>query len=391
MSNRQPDRQQPSPVREPAPVRARSEGPAITPTQGSVLALQRTLGNRGTIAFLQRHAAGHKLAPKPSTEQQVVDLDRRQKILQKRQDANEQDRNAHSKFTKRLANYREASARIAAAFDTATTNFSSAQIAQAQSDALAAQLLGLAVAVGFAGAFEWFFAGALGALGRSAESVAKSIERLENPANALVSGGVNVAGVLVAAGSAAGGQTPAGPTQGGPVAYLARNLEAIAHHEGAFETAFQARSEQLGKGTDEDWEKFDPARQQQFYDAAFARLDAAGATVDKLPGENQIALVVERQLWALWIKANTDHVFTQRDQHDTNKNRPVPKPGEAKVEDIESVRLAIGADREVRLNAVGVSSRAGVKLTGSSFTFNSPDNYRDLLWVWAQNHSERIA
>jgi len=45
----------------------------------------------------------------------------------------------------------------------------------------------------------------------------------------------------------------------------------------------------------------------------------------------------------------------------------------------------------VRLNAVGVSSRAGVKLTGSSFTFNSPDNYRDLLWVWAQNHSERIA
>jgi hypothetical protein len=84
-------------------------------------------------------------------------------------------------------------------------------------------------------------------------------------------------------------------------------------------------------------------------------------------------------------------VFTKRDQHDTNKNRPVPKPGEAKVEDIESVRLAIGADREVRLNAVGVSSRAGVTLTGSSFTFNSPDNYRDLLWVWAQNHSERIA
>ena len=67
MTNRRPDRPQPSPVHEPAQVPARSEGPAIIPTQGSVLALQRTLGNRGTIELLQRQAAGQTLAPKPST------------------------------------------------------------------------------------------------------------------------------------------------------------------------------------------------------------------------------------------------------------------------------------------------------------------------------------
>ena len=352
-----------------------------------MLELQRTVGNRATVELLQRQPDAHGAAA--TADKRLDDVEKRQKILEKRQAASEQDRTAQSKFNKRLMSYQQAAARIAAGFDTATMNFSTAQIAQAQSDALAAQLLGAAVAIGFAASFEWFFAGALGAVGKEAAAAKSTIEAIENPANALISSAVNVGGVVTATRSAKEGQVPAGPTQGGPVAYLARNLEAIAQHQTAFEDAFQKRKDQLGQGSDEAWEKFVPAQQQAIYDAAFNKLDAAGANVDKLPGESQIAIVVERHLWALWIKANA-MVSMRREPDDPDKPRPMPKQGEAKAEDISEMRLAIGAEREKRLNTLDIGSRANVTLTGHWYSPNKPDNWRDLLWVWATNHKESI-
>ena len=69
----------------------------------------------------------------------------------------------------------------------------------------------------------------------------------------------------------------------------------------------------------------------------------------------------------------------------------MPKQGEAKVKDIDEISLAVGADREQRLIALGIDKLAGVTLSGTWYHYNSPPDWRKNLWVWATNHSEVIA
>lgn len=346
-------------------------------------------------------------------DQRLADLERQQRVLAKHQAATDLDLRWRARFGERLASYRQTILRISGGLDAATQGFQSAQAAQAQTDALTTQLIGAAAAIIFAAGFEWVAAGALGAMGASAGRIEKTIELIENPANAAVSGSVNVAGVTTSTSSATQGQTPATPSTpgvqtpagaagGGAMAFLTSNSEALEHHVQLIEQAFINRGAQTQSFTDKQWEDFNPSAQESVYQQLLDQLSSVASGIEQLKTPAQVAQVFERHLWALWISNQADALskaYIQQFQSENpqfGSSSPEAPPraedsrrlyeGETKAEQ----QYDMGSDIEARLNQVGVSGLAGVTLTGHWYSGNSPDNWRQMLLNWARSYSESI-
>ncbi len=329
----------------------------------------------------------------PSLGQRVTDLEKHQRVLEKRQAATDLDLRWRATFGERLASYRQAIFRISGGFNAATQGFQAAQIAQAQTNALATQLAGAALAILFAAGFEWAFAGALGKLGTEAGKIPKIVELGENPANAAVSGGVNVAGVLTSKSSTTQGQTPptssvpglqvpAGAAGGDAMAFLTSNSEAIERHVGLIEQAFINRAAAMQNYTDDQWLQFTPSTEEAKYQQLLDALKNAASGVEQLKPAEAVAQVLERHLWALWITNQADTLLAEQAKEHAL--------GEWEGGGSEE-NYSVGSDVEVRLNQVGASAKANVQLTGHWYTSNSPGNWRELLLKWARTYDGSIA
>jgi hypothetical protein len=335
-----------------------------------------------------------------NTQARLNDIEQRQHILEKRQSATELDSRWRAKFGERIASYRQAILRISGGLDAATQGFQAAQVAQAQTDALETQLIGAVVAIGFAVGFEWVFGAALANLDIVEKRAEKVIETVENPANAAVSGGVNVAGVVTGMHSASAGQTPAvsptgGAAIGGAMAFLTSNLETLEHHSQLTEQAFINRAEQMQGFSDEQWEKFDPATQESTYRQLLTDLNNAASGEESLKPPPAVAQILERHLWALWIKslhvAEVSQIRQANEQGMASGSGPLYLDESKAVAETETdPQFSIGTDIEVRLNQVGISELAGVTLTGHWFSSNSPGNWKAKLLEWANAYRETL-
>jgi hypothetical protein len=388
-------------------------------------------------AWLQRRGKrkrGDKDDVPPAPD--VAALARDVEILRKQAAADRLDTLWSHIFTERLASYRQAILRITGALDTATAGFEEAHVAQARTDALKTQLIGGAIAIGFAFGFEWAFAGMLGKLGTSAARIASTVELVENPANALVQAGVNVFGAKTAAESAERGKTPslegvdadqkADLGDGGALDFFTSNSEVLESHVQLIEKAFVNRSREMGKLTDEEWAAFDVDAQAVTYQKLFIDLAVSGSGVEHLIEKAEMATVIEKHLWALWIKgeiapAHAEAVWdaqmegedekvpltastamSEAQMDDENEDEKAPLTASAAVwgarmegEDervpLTAVadELSLGTDIEARLNAIGVSAAAGVELSESWFEWNS-DGWQEDLVSWAEGYNGKI-
>jgi hypothetical protein len=365
---------------------------------GDVQHVQKAPINR-TEATISRRPA-NLLVQRQTTNERLSDVEQRQRVLAKRQAATELDVLWRAKFGERIASYREAIARITGGLDAATQGFQAAQVAQSQTDALKTQLIGGMVAIGFAAGFEWAFAGMLGQLGTKAESIEKIIEKVENPANAAVSTGVNLAGVATSTESTNKGQTPAvaptgGAATGGAMAFLTSNLETLESHSRRIEAAFIKRATSMQNFSDEQWEKFDRGAQEATYQGLLNELNNSGSGIEKLKPLKEVGQVLERHMWALWIQRQFEAAYTR--EAEFHRGYRVDKNGQLVKDEMpppSSVDYDVGTDVEVRLNQVGVTvtgeHQAPVTLSGHWYWPNSPGNWRQLLLRWADSYNETI-
>lgn len=321
-----------------------------------------------------------------SVESRLTKAEQSLRVLAKQSAALRVDSRWRATFGKRLASRKQAVLRVSRGLDTAVKGFQSAQIAQAQTDALLTQIIGGVSAVVFAFGFEWMAGAALGQLGMQLKKIEDVVEIIENPVNAAVSASVNIAGVQTSKRSAEAGQTPTGGVGGGSaMGYLTQNLEVLENHSELIEQAFENRAENLNKMTDEQWEKFDTNAVEKSYEQLLVNLDKSGEGVELMKKATDVGDILERHLWALWLRSNIDSL---RQAHD--KTPPadlVPEFGPYKPEE----GISIGTDIELRLNAVSISKLAGIELTGHWYSSNSPVNWKEKLAKWANAYDESLS
>ncbi len=369
----------------------------------TMLHLQRKYGNQHVQRMVQASPSSAHIAAQPfktdlliqrdtpTTRQRLTALERSQRILSTRMSATQSDLRWRATFGERIASYRQAILRISGGLDAATQGFQAAHVEQAQTDALKTQLLGAAMVIIFAAGFEWAVAGMLGRFGFEAGRIKNFIEAVENPANAAASSSVNVAGVATATNSANTAQVPAIPNMGGSVAYLTQNLEGIERHSQLIEQAFVNRSNTLSRFTDDQWEHYNPNAQEAQYQQLLNNLNQSAKGIEQLKAANQVAQILERHLWALWIKRQRENEVAAHRASD----EAAQQSGSGSLDimgrhEEPDHGYDVGSDIESRLNQMGVSALAGVTLTGSWYSRNSPRNWRQLLYQWALNYRESI-
>jgi hypothetical protein len=338
-----------------------------------------------------------------------------QRVLANRVAAVELDNVWRARFDEQIASYRQANARIAGALDAAHRGFQGAQVAQAQIDALQTQLIGAVVAIGVALTFEWAFTAALGVLGVAAGRIERAIEAVENPVNAAVSSGVNIQGVRTATQSTNQGGTPAlgnsaGAAGATPMAFFAHNSEALDRHGQAIAQAFRVHGERRQAFTDAQWMAWTRDAEQARYQALLAELGRSGAGVERLRGAAELAAVLEKHLWALWIEGRRESELSNQDEIDAARREgdegeivnggafpsveTDPERGvgpEGSIARRLPPSYTLGSAIEVRLNQLGIASQAGVTLTGSVMTPNQPGRWRQLLYAWARQYRGTLA
>jgi hypothetical protein len=108
---------------------------------------------------------------------EVESLKTQQAVARKRQAATDLDLRWRAKFGERMASYKQAVWRIAAAINIAQKGFEGAQIAQSQTDQLTRQLFGVGVSFLFAGGFEWIIGAGLRGLGAASKHIGNTVRK----------------------------------------------------------------------------------------------------------------------------------------------------------------------------------------------------------------------
>jgi hypothetical protein len=310
-------------------------------------------------------------------------------VLKKKEQADAMDLRWRGTFGEKLARYQQAVSLVAAGIDTANDGFKQAQDSQARADQMWHQVLGLAAAVVFSAAFEWLAAPALGKIGTLLKKTPGDvIESVENPANALVGGLVtNVHTTHVANEDAESGAAPPIDGFASASAFLATQGAALFGHAADIEHAFTERVKKTDAFNDDQWLQLDLGEQEKKYEALFAQLDAAGRDASALAPPGEIARILERHMWAAWIK-----------QQDTGARIDTLTPAQKRfglytMADVENAEVAMddfGSDINQRLIDLGVEALSGAPLSTHWWEVNG-DHWAQNLLTWAKNYNESIA
>jgi len=334
-------------------------------TAPGLLAMQRTTGNAAATRAVAHHGVARRQPQAAgSVEDRVAALEKQQRIAAKRTAAIQQDLQWQPRINSVLSSYRQSIYRVSGAMQTAVGKYQATQAAQAQLNALVNQALVVFATVSFSALFE----PAMGALGSelkwSAAKIRTVTEAVENPANAAVSSGSSAGATVSGISDANKGQVPAGNATGtgsDPLAFLTQNMETYEERYRDMQSAFSWRANEMNGLSDEQWEKYDLARSQSTYVTMEKRLLENGPRVELLKPAEQIALIIERHLWAA-------------------KFRQVVYYGQ----------IELGTLVEQRLNENGVAADAQVRLSESFWIPNSWSDKKG-LWQWAHRYNEKIS
>jgi hypothetical protein len=331
-----------------------------------------------------------KQAPAASPKARLAALERQQRVQTIKQDMTNLDQKWHGLFGSLLTNYQETVLRVTGGFESAMKGFQEAQMAQALTDQLQLQLLGALGTVVFASFFQTVV-GRVGGKLFPTRNVKDFVELIENPANAVAQAAVNVQAARKAQKSAAEGQEPkvavedgdADPeAAGSALVYMTGRLESLMHFNRRVHDAFTSRAATAEKKPDEWWEKIDLAALESVYKKLYTEIAMAGSDVDAMKPAREVALVIERHMWAAWLMRSPVARVP------ANKRRNVSRA--------MSGMSGIGSDIEDRLTKVGISKADGVGglanvwLTGHWFSGNEPDDWYERLLAWASSYNESI-
>jgi hypothetical protein len=320
-------------------------------------------------------------AAPPSVDDRLAALEKQAQVTAKKSDCVQLDLNYRAQFGAVVAAYEQVVYRLGGGFQAGLSSFSKVSTEAAQAEAVRAQLLAAIVTLAIAAAFEPFI---MPALGKVRPSLADSKEAIENPFNTAVQGAGNVAATAATnaatnqaqpPGSPGGGQpapsSPQGVVAGGdPLSFQSQNLAELARHREAIETAFAARSTKTAAWTDDQWLGFDRAAQEAIYAKHLAELKAF-PTVEKLKDDAQIATIIEKLLWALWVQQNAYGRIWMGDS-----------PNQV------GLTLHLGGERERRFEELGIDKAAGVAF---HWYGNRPDDWRDRMLAWAGGFKESLS
>lgn len=373
-----------------------------------------SFGMGGATDISARPGAGVLIQRKPTAEQRLADLEKREEATEERlanmenhqkaqdihQKAVDLDMLWQAKFDQQFSKYHEAVDRISAGLQTATKGFQEAQSKQAEFEAAVMGVFKAALTI--AGGLEWAFVPGLGKLAAGAnatkEAIEKStetVERIVSTTHAVADVGLDYAKEAAAkkpetpaTESIPGAQMPAGAAGGDPLAFLTSNSALLERHRGSIEQAFIQRSNTTRAYSDDDWLRFDPAAQEKIYQQLFTNLQTVASSADDLVSDNEIALVLERHLWARWISEQAESM--DKDFKEMGGYPYSMEFGGEKKNPAEMM-FTPGAEIEKRLKEINVDILAGVELTGHWYSSNSPDNWRELLINWAKDYSGTIS
>ena len=120
------------------------------------------------------------------------------------------------------------------------------------------------------------------------------------------------------------------------------------------EQAFAKRAADTRKFSNKEWMKFDIGEQEVIYQKLYNTLLATASGIDELKEKDKIAKIFEKFIWKYWLlkTASMTRVFGEAARGRTEK-----------TEKSETLP-AIGVEIERRLNAIGISSEAHIKLSG---------------------------
>jgi len=167
-----------------------------------------------------------------------------------------------------------------------------------------------------------------------------------------------------------GNSTPGGvAASGDPLSFQSQNLEALAAKRAGIEAAFGLRASKSNNWTDDQWLGFDRAEQEKIYVAKMTDLKQF-PTVEKLKSLADISLIIEKFLWAQWVKQNA---FSTPFMSDTKGQK--------------SLSLSLGGNRESKFTQLGIDKAAGVTF---HWYGNSPDDWQQKILDWAGGFSERL-
>lgn len=365
----------------------------------SLLDLQRTAGNRAVSALVASGGVLQRAPLAPSVGTRLSALEQQQAVTAKRVAALEVDARWRARFGEKFADYEQVVHRMSGGIEAATSGFQTAQQEQAQANAMATQVVGLMATVTFSAGLEWALTAALGRLGVSSARIQSIVEAVENPLNTTAQGSVNVIATRGAANDARRGQTPTpasppgtpgtntGGILGSPVAFLTSNLEHLAARRQGIEGAFATRAQHLSAMTPEAWAAFDPAAQDATYQTHYDSLTRTSAGISAMRSAADVAKILERHMWATWIKAQdmAARAALEAAAHagnplDLDPNRSGREPD-----------FGLGGHVEDRLNALEVARLSGVVLTGHWYSSNEPSNWKHVLFAWATGYLESVA
>ena len=320
-------------------------------------------------AVLQR--APKKTDP-PARQSELAALEKRVQAAERRQSATTQDLHWRALFSGKLSSWKQAVYTVAGGIDNAHSGFTDAQVKQADFDALVTQIFLAMGTVAFAYGFEPLLTGVLmttkigGAAANVAtkvKRVADIVEKVENPAVSAVSAQANIVGALPRRGTSPPTTPEVQATTG--LAFLSERLRMLESYTQQIEDAFAVRADELAKLSGDEAATLDTAKQEGIYADLMNSLDRAADGIEKMKPPAKVAIVLERHMWAAWLKEN----YLTESVDDLGINAPTFKHFGSYIED--------------RLNEVGISGLAGVELTGHWYSSDSTGYANALLsWAW---------
>ncbi len=255
----------------------------------------------------------------------------------------------------------------------------------------------IGVMLTLAGGFEWAFAPGLGKLAGVTDKTAEHILSVTHAgADVAADVGKEMAGKpgeQPGTPAIPGAQTLAGAAGGDPLAFMTSNSAALEQQRQKILAAFIQRSSATRDYSDDDWldiTKFNLTVQEQIYQQLYVDLQGAASDADKLKSDKDIAFVLERHLWASWISGQAEELAKDyKEMQEAYAMAPMGGMSYMPDEKDYEQGYSLGGDIEDRLNEVGFVPD-GVTLTGSWYSSNSPDNWRELLLNFARGYNEGI-
>ena len=127
--------------------------------------------------------------------------------------------------------------------------------------------------------------------------------------------------------------------------------------------------------SDEQLADFDPQAQVSAYESLLADLRSSAEGAEALKPPDQARGVIERHMWASWLKRQRELQFSSRTWGIAAGTGVSAAPD-----------YSVGSDIEVGLNMAGVSYQAGVTLTGHWYSSNQPGDWKRRLLDWAHGY-----